>query len=280
MNKTKLYVIFAVFATGISGLAHAQQIEKDTVKKKIQWGLRITQSGDGLVQSGKNEEITTGMEGGFLLGAFAECEKASLDMSLGYSYFDTELSYKFYRNWAVVGEFSTGTHWLDIERTNFNSYYGYTQGDAKITQYSFGAGYHNTFWNRLKLKAHAKIGGVKTNKAEASGMIDPSSYSYGTNKKALKTDVYQLSSSFIYGADLYLEILPRMSKKRKTPLVPFFKLSIMGSGKSDTFREVNIEEWIPGNVVYHEISDDKYELSSLKVQLGLKWYLKYGSKTP
>ena len=73
-------------------------------------------------------------------------------------------------------------------------------------------------------------------------------------------------------------MLPQASKKRKSPLVPFCELSIMGNSTSYTKREVIVEEWIPGNIVYRETSDGqdmKYDLGSIRAQFGVKWYLKY-----
>jgi hypothetical protein len=278
MSKQILYISLTLFITVMGNTVWAQQTEKPANKNKLQWGFQVTESFDALSQSAGNDNIETSMKSVMLLGAFIQSENAELNINAGYLYIGAELSYNVYQNWALVVGGSTGSHGLEIERESYDYNYSYTDGDVNVTRYYLGVGYHNTFWQRLKLQANAKVGGVNTNKATAVGYIGSYEYYYNTNKKALKIDTYHLSPSFIYGANLYMELLPRVSKNRKKPLVPFLNLSVMGNGNSNISRKIIIEEWVPGNVVYEETSEQhglKYDLLSLQVQFGVKWYLKY-----
>ncbi|MFV0590685.1 MAG: hypothetical protein ACK5M7_04820 [Draconibacterium sp.] len=276
MNKQFLTLIATIFFTGIAGIGMAQQSSENSDAKQLRWGFQLSEGFDGLSQSAVTDFIETNRRSVMLLGAFFEYDKTEFTVNAGYKYVGGELKYKFYRNWAVVAGGSFGEHWLDIERDSYGYYYGYTDGVVGVSQYFLGIGYHNTFWQRLKLQGNAKIGSVHTNKATASGIISSYEYYYDTNKKALKTDVYQLSPSFSYGGNIFLELLPRPWKNRKTPLVPFFDLSVMGNNNSNTKREVTIEEWVPGNIAYHEKSGKmNYDLVNVQLQFGVKWYMKF-----
>lgn len=274
MNKQLIYMLLTLIATSVAGVGVAQEVEDK--QNQIKWGFRVTQNIEELTQGGKSENIRTDMQGVMLLGAFIQNEKASLSVNGGYSYIDAEMTYKFYRNWMAVAGGSFGLHSLEVEKFNLNTYYSYVEGDVNVSQYYLGAGYHNVFWKRLKLNVNAKIGGVHTQSAEIISLVYSDYHYYGSNKKARGINRYELSPSLIYGGNLYLELLPRESKNRKTPLVPFFNLNIMGNTNRNVSREVIVEEWVPGNVVYHEKVDNaKYSLNTLQVQFGVKWYMKY-----
>ncbi len=277
MNRQLTYILLTMLVINMAGVCNAQENE-ETSRGKLRWGVQASPGTDELHQEAGADYIWTSRKSVGPLGIFATYRNAELSIDADNSYIGANLSYKVYKNWAVIAGGSTGKHWVDIERESYGyGYsYSYTEGEANVSQYYLGVGYHNTLWNRLKIQANIKIGGVHTNKATAAGIIDSYGYYYDTNKKARKTDTYELSPSMVYGSNLYLELLPKASKNRQKPLVPFFNFGVMGNDNSNTSREITIEEWVPGNVVYYEKSDKiKYDLLNLQVQLGVKWYLKF-----
>lgn len=277
MSKQILFIALLLLATGIADVSTAQQTDENTNQKQLRWGLQLSESYDGVSQAGNNWFfIDTWRRSVFTIGAFVEYEKAELNLNAGYSFVGGELKYKFYKNWAAIAGGSFGKHEMQLEPESIgNYYYTYYEGDLNVMQYYVGLGYHNTLGKRLKFQANAKFGGIQTNKVIVSDIVN-SYQNYNSNKEALKTDSYQLSPSFCYGGNIYLELLPRPWKNRKTPLVPFVDVSVMGNPSSNAKREVTIEEWVPGNVVYHEKVDNlNYDLLSVQVQFGLKWYLKF-----
>ncbi len=272
--KQKCLVLILMLVT--VGIANAQ--EETINRETIQWGFQATFGFDGISQEANNDYIYTHRRNPLLLGVFAQCKKAELNINAGFSYIGAGLGYRIYKNIAVVAGISTGMHNINIERDGIDYRYSYVEGDVAVTQYHMGVAYNTTFFQRLKLKATAKAGGINSNETLAISHIDNYTHYYNANKRALKTDSYRLSPSVVYGGDIYLELLPKLSKNRMRPLVPFFNLSIMGNTNSNTSRTVTVEEWIPGNVVYKETaaqSNMTYDLVSMQVQVGLKWFLKY-----
>ncbi|MHA7109016.1 hypothetical protein ACRTDU_02745 [Sunxiuqinia elliptica] len=277
MKKQILCTVFIMLVSGLAGVVLAQENEDYTAKNNFRWGLNLTESYDGISQAGGNRWffIDTWRRSVFTIGGFIEFNKTELNLNAGYNYVGGELNYKFYRTWTAIVGGSFGEHGMRLELENTSNYYDYYDGDLNLGQYYLGIGYHNILWQRLKLQANAKTGAVQTGKVTVSGIVNSSPNSEA-NKKAQKIDTYELEPSLMYGGNIYLEVLPRPWKMRKNPLVPFINVSVMGNRRSNAKREVSIEEWVPGNVVYHEKSADlDFDLVSVQVQLGLKWYLKF-----
>ncbi|MFV0505421.1 MAG: hypothetical protein ACK5L5_01735 [Bacteroidales bacterium] len=289
MKNWKTYALLAALLIGTTSTSWAQDAKTKPTKKEnnLRYGIRGFLSFDGLETSSESTFIYGNRPGVALIGGFTELKKWEMNAEIGYEYLSGELGYKFYKNWAAIAGISHTLYYLEINSSRHG--YGYDSGywysgncdESWMTHYYIGAGYQNA-WGRLKFKANGKIGRTQLTEVVAQSVIDEYDEWYGVfggskNKLSLKTDFFQMNPTWTFGANVYLELLPRASKRRVRPIVPFFELTLMAGVNDKSTRSVKVEEWVPGNVVYQETQKDNeyYDLFQSSVRFGLKWYLKY-----
>lgn len=278
MKKLGIFMLLVIATMGA-----AAQTEDSSTDSNIRYGLRGLFSIESLNQERGNDYIFSNPNTAAFIGGFLEYRNWEANIETNFSSISGELGYKFHNNFVALAGGNYGLHNVEFSRDDGSYYsYYYSYGEMRVAQYYVGVGYHGA-WDRLKFKLDAKIGSINSSHAEASDV--ERSYYYGdyyygssssANKKTMITDYYKLSPTLMYGASAYLELLPRKSMKRESPIVPFFELSLMGSGQSTVNRARTVSEWVPENVIGSEDFKTKdYSLLYSQVRFGLKWYLKY-----
>ncbi len=271
MNKTFIFIALFILQ---SILLPAQDIEKPI----LTWGIQAKLGTETVSHISSNEEIFTYRKMPLLFGAFAKYKKFETDIDFSLWYFNGNLRYQLFPNIWLGAAAGVSKHTIEIDHSSSGDSYSYvyTEGDVNYYKYTFNIGYGKVFFNRLDFRADVSLGSLNSNTGYASDEIY--SYYYSTNKRARKNDTYKLNPSFIYGTEISLALLPNPNRHRRFPVAPFFTLSFMGKGTSNITRTVNIEEWIPGNIVYSETSDQSsinYDLFSFKGQAGIRWYFNH-----
>lgn len=268
-----LLIAAALFPAG------AQEVEGGVERcESLKYGIRGVVAIETLNQSQGGfggAFVNSSMTGVSLIGAFAEYKGWELNVEGGYRYLSGELAYKFHNNWAALLGGSRGNHDVDFNFYDSDYFYNYNWGESWVDKYYVGGGYHNSL-NRLKLKADGLLGFVKMSEVESTSIKNRYESDGLVNKRFLSRNKTELSPSFVWGINLYLELLPRESKNRLTPLVPFVEWRGLFNSRSNTSQSVQIEEWVLGNVVYQESAENKkLSIDYNMVRFGLKWYFKY-----
>ncbi|WP_430815995.1 hypothetical protein [Carboxylicivirga sp. RSCT41] len=274
MNKSKKNRVLPLHNHGYVYNAQEKQQELNT-----RFGLTASLQIQSIDQNAQNDYIYSITPIPQLVGLYAQHKNTEASIDLGFNYLGGRLNYTFFRNFGLEAGISTAIHSVTIESDNYGYHYNeYAEENIGITQYYGGLSYKNKLFERLTIRIMAKARGIETEPFKSQSSIIPQGQYVNYNKRALRTDIYELNPSLVYGGNIYLELLPRPSMNRSRPLVPFCNISIMGNNTSNTHRELKIEEWIQGNVVYYESPTKQnldYDLYAFQVQAGLKWYLRY-----
>ncbi len=273
MNKiTIILVLFIYFPFSI---LLAQETEE---KPKLKLAFQNKLGTELLSQYSKNEDIDSYRKTPFVIGFYGKYKKFEADVDFFFTYLNGDFRYELLHHLWVGVSAGMCSHTIEIERSYLDSYYSYnyTEGDVKYYKYTVNVDYGLIFLKRFDLRAGVSLGSLNSNSCNIKDYIN--SYNYSTNKKARKTDSYQLDPTLIYGAQIALTMLPNPNKDRRFPVAPFFSLSFMGNSISNISRAVKIEEWVPGNVVYSETASQSsldYDIFSFKGQAGIRWYFNY-----
>ncbi|RUT78739.1 hypothetical protein [Ancylomarina longa] len=266
LNNYKIIsiLVFLLFAPHF--LAQAQD-------NQLKWGLSSQIKARVLGQSKEGEDITLNNKQAITIGAFFNYKDMEANLELMTKTVNLDLRYFVQKNVFVSFEGKWDVTDFEIDNTG-KGYYNYYSGD-KVNVYSYqaGLGYANTILSRLYFRGSVLAGLIHSSKESETEMLYGD---YNSNLRTQKTETYQLKPSFLYGASVQLEWLPNPSKHKLRALIPFVHLGITGNHSSRVYREVSIEEWVPGNVVYNEANrpnDRLYDLFDVDFKIGLKVYL-------
>lgn len=245
----------------------------------LEWGVSLQVRIHETEQSNGHEDLYSINQQPITLGAFVAYNNFEAKLEFMTKTVSLDLQYFFYDKVFVTLKGNWDVH--DYEITDIESDYYYYDDilDVNILSCQGGFGYANTFFKRLHCSG-ALLGGVtQSSKETYPGLVSDNS---GSNLRAQKTNTYQLKPSFVYGAVFQFEWLPRSSKKNwRGFIAPFIYIGITGTHASKTYREITIEEWVEGNVVYQEENrpgDRNYDFADFDVRLGIKLYLKKSGK--
>lgn len=258
---------------GIVLLIFSQTLAVNAQETDLKWGLSSQIKVHEFSQNKGSEDVYSYNRQFVTFGAFLEAERFEAKVEALTISVDLDLKYFLWKKMFVTFKGNWDKHNLEID--NWVNYNGYTDlDDVNLFSYMGGIGYESTIFHRLKCQGSVLGGIIHSSKESGSSMI---SAGYGSNLRAKKTDTYQLEPTFIYGASLELEWLPNASKNRLRPIAPFISLSIAGTNESRTYRQVSIEEWVEGNVVYQEEnrpSNRLYDFVDVNFRMGIKLYIK------
>lgn len=242
----------------------------DAQENNLKWGLSSQIKIQEITQYNGTEDIYTYNREPVNIGAFVQYKNLNAKLDFLTRSLSVDIRYFVWNKMFVTLKGSWDGHDYD-----FDNYPDYSDiDDIHVFSYLGGLGYEKMIFRRLKCQGSVLGGVMHSSKNTGSSIIRES---YSSNIRVRKTDTYQLKPSFVYGASLELELLPKSSKNRLRPIAPFVSLQITGTDKSRTYRQVSIEEWVEGNVVYREENrpnDRRYNLTDLDFRFGIKLYFK------
>ena len=265
LNSYKFIVVAMLLLLSYTFIAQAQE---DSLK----WGLSSQIKIKDIAQSNGVEDISSYSQEPVTVGVFVQYKNLNAKLEFLTRSLSVDIRYFVWNKMFVTLKGSWDGHNYEFY---FDDYYDCSYiDDIHIFRYIGGLGYEKTILERLKCQGSVLGGIMHSSKNTESSIIRGN---YDSNVRVRKTDVYQLKPSFIYGASLELEWLPNSSKNKLRPIAPFVSLQITGTDKSRTYRQISIEEWVEGNVVYEEENrpnDRRYNLTDIDFRFGIKVYFK------
>ena len=244
----------------------------DAQENSLKWGLSSQIKITDIAQSNGVEDVSSYSQEPVTIGAFVQYKNLNAKLEFLTKSLSVDIRYFVWKKMFMTLTGSWDGHNYEFY---FDDYYDCSYiDDIHVSRYMVGLGYEQTILGRLKCQGTVLGGVMHSSKNTESSIVRKN---YDSNLRIRKTNVYQLKPSFIYGASLEFELLPRSSKKRLRPIAPFVSLQIAGTDKSRTYRQVCIEEWVEGNIVYQEENhpnDRRYDLTDLDFRFGIKLYFK------
>ena len=164
---------------------------------------------------------------------------------------NVRMNNSYYRNYSSV-------HWYDAKTHNL--------------EYRIGAGFLKTFRNKIQLEFQSVLSRIHFYNSEEVLIRGNQGYE---NKILLANYSFELSPSFQYGGNVKVILPSHEFYYIHKNFSFFFGFEYLYHFDVNFNRKVIIEEWIPGNFVYkEETEENKYKIENYSFVIGFNWKLK------
>ena len=284
MNHVYIIIlaILYAFTTTAQNFSAPERYSLQLLKNTSQWGV----TANGWINGGnyQNENSTIFSESPKLgIGAFMVRKNMRAQFSFDLiESFDFKFQYYIWQGLNATIGASVTDHNLEWQLNGYNNASDRENyrnlGSACFYESNISLGYAVVF-SRFYVNIYAQSSYIFSDK-ETFGTIVNNSES---NLRYKWNNTTELEGTFVYGGGIEIEMLPYFPKfpttqekyknmPSKLAISPFIRIDLLGNSTSDMNYSVTVEEWVDGNIVYDEKSND-YDIFPYSVTFGLRWIL-------
>lgn len=196
------------------------------------------------------------------IGGSLRSEKIFSEFNFGIGGIETKIKYDLPKNKFLQISFKT-LRYDDLDDT---PYYDNDINKIRFNEYLGSFGVDIPFKNGKSIALNVSSGVISSNKYQSN------EYDNYQNKKIKIKQSAKLNATAIYGMGFRYDFNPLNLYFFNSQLKCYFTFTYLFNNKSNFLRTVEVEEWIPDNLVYQEkTSDINHKIRKLSFKLVAQW---------